>query len=220
MKRQIVAVVLLLSMMVMLCGCNFSVPFLSKPEDALEEFMTQDSLMEVLSRFDDISSEDVDDIATAFWVDVITSPSIKSLLLDNVRTISYSITNTSINGNRATITALITHYDMSPIIDCAFEIFYKKVLELDASGVEVPEDEDELMDLLMPLISQSIREAVSKTKPTETYTKVRFDCVKDSSGYWELKEIPDDFLEKVLLMNFYSALEDSLNNLEQYEYRG
>ena len=91
MKRQIIAVVLILAMTAMLCGCEFSVPFLSKPEDAVNEFMTQDSLMEVLSRFDDFSSEDVDDIATAFWVDVLTSSSVKSLLLDNVRCISYML---------------------------------------------------------------------------------------------------------------------------------
>ena len=76
MKRQIIAIVLLLAMTAMLCGCEFSVPFLSKPEDAVNEFMTQDNLMEVLSRFDDISSEDVDDIATAFWVDVLAPLSI------------------------------------------------------------------------------------------------------------------------------------------------
>ncbi len=220
MKRQIIAIVLLLAMTAMLCGCEFSVPFLSKPEDAVNEFMTQDNLMEVLSRFDDISSEDVDDIATAFWVDVLTSPSVKSLLLDNVRCISYNITNTTINGDKATVTVLITHFDMSPVIDSAFGIFYNKVMDLDASGVEVPEDEDELMDLLMPLISQSIKEAVAKTKPSETYTKVLFDCIKNSSMIWELEEIPDDFIEKVLLMNFEYALEDCLNNLDSYEYRG
>lgn len=220
MKCKIIAVVLILAMTVLLCGCEFSVPFLSKPEDAVNEFMTQDSLMEVLSRFDDISSEDVDDIATAFWVDVLTSPSVKSLLLDNVRCISYNITNTTINGNKATVTVLITHYDMSPVIDIAFEIFFNKVMDLDASGVEVPEDEDELMDLLMPLISQSIKEAVAKTKPSETYTKVRFDCEKNSSGTWELREIPDDFIDKVLLMNFEYAIEDCLNNLYSYEHRG
>lgn len=216
MKRQIVAAALFLAMLNMLCGCAFG---FNKPESALDEFMNQDSLMEVLSRFDDIPSED-DDVATDFLVDIITSPSIKALLLDNVRTLSYNITSTSIDGNKATITALITHYDMSPIIDSAMAALYIKVVGLAALGSEIPEEGDELMELLMPLISQSIREAALNMEPTETYTTVRFNCVKNASGLWELEEIPDDFLEKVLLMNFQSALVDGLDHFGQYGYLG
>ena len=203
-------------MLNMLCGCAFG---FNKPESALDEFMNQDSLMEVLSRFDDIPSED-DDVATDFLVDIITSPSIKALLLDNVRTLSYNITSTSIDGNKATITALITHYDMSPIIDSAVAAFYIKVVGLAALGSEIPEEGDESMELFMPLISQSIREAALNMEPTETYTTVRFNCVKNASGLWELEEIPDDFLEKVLLMNFQSALVDGLDHFGQYGYLG
>lgn len=216
MKRQIVAVALFLAMLIMLCGCAFG---FNKPESALDEFMNQDSLMEVLSRFDDIPSED-DDVATGFLVDIITSPSIKALLLDNVRTLSYNITSTSIDGNKATITALITHYDMSPIIDSAVAAAYINVVGLAALGSVIPEEGDESMELLMPLISQSIREAALNMEPTETYTTVRFNCVKNASGLWELEEIPDDFLEKVLLMNFQSALVDGLVHFGQYGYLG
>lgn len=49
---------------------------------------------------------------------------------------------------------------------------------------------------------------------------VRFDCIKNSSKIWELKEIPDDFIEKVLLMNFGNAIDECINNLDSYEYRG
>ena len=103
---------------------------------------------------------------------------------------------------------------MSPIVDRALEIFINRGEEMDNSGVEVPESEDELIELLLNVATQSFKEAISKTKPTETYTKIRFDCEKDSSGVWELSEMPDGFIEKVLLMNMESAIDDGLKSYD------
>lgn len=210
MKRRLIAVALFVAMIVMLCGCEMP-PLRNKPEDVVDALMKKDKLVELLAVFDDVSTEgDVDDIGEAFWIDVMTSPSIKSLLLDNVGSISYNITNTTINNDKAIVSTIITHLDMTPVMDKAMEIFFNKVLDLDASGVKVPEDQDELMELLLPIVSQSVKEAITKSKPTDTYTKIKFEC-DNHGGLWELREIPEDFLEKVLFMNFEQALEDSWN---------
>lgn len=210
MKRRLIAVALFVAMIVMLCGCEMP-PLRNKPEDVVDALMKKDKLVELLAAFDDVSTEgDVDDIGEAFWIDVMTSPSIKSLLLDNVGSISYNITNTTINNDKAIVSTIITHLDMTPVMDKAMEIFFNKVMDLDASGVKVPEDQDELMELLLPIVSQSVKEAITKSKPTDTYTKIKFEC-DNHGGLWELREIPEDFLEKVLFMNFEQALEDSWN---------
>ena len=199
----------------MLVGCGSSLPFLDKPENAIDEFMTQDSLMEVISRFDDIELDN-DDIYSVFWTDILTSPSIKTIMLENVRSISYTISDVSENGDKATATLLITHLDISPVIDRAFEILIKKGEEMDASGTQLPEDEEEATNYVFSIIKQSIKEAAEEKKPSETYTKVRFDLTKGESGYWDIDEIPDDFIYKVLLMNFQSALEEGFDSLGFY----
>lgn len=219
MKRGLLAVVLLLAMMFALVGCNSS-PFQNKPEDVIEEFLSQDSLMEIISRFDDFEVEEDGDMASLFWSEVLTSSSMKSLLLDNVRSIDYSITDVSETSYNAEVTAMITHLDITPIADKAFELLIDKINSMDAAHIEVPEDEDEAAALLMSLLKQSIREAIASKKPSETFTKVRFELTKDPDGFWEMDEMPDDFLEKVLLMNLQSAFEDGSASLDIYSNYG
>ena len=215
--KRIITSFLVVAMIIVLAGCSFSLPFLSKPEDVVDEFMTQEVLMDLLAQMDDfIIVEDFEDYGSIFWSKILTSASMKSLLLDNVRSISYTITDVSTNGNSSKVTALITHYDMSPIVDRAIEIFIDRVEEMDNSGMEVPESEDETVELLLNVATQCFKEAISKTKPAETYTKIRFDCEKGSSGVWELREMPDEFIDKVLLMNIESAFDDGWKNYDIY----
>ncbi len=162
MKRRVVAIVLVLTMMIMLGGCSLNLPFFSKPEDAVNEFMTQDSLMEVISRVDDVDLEADDDFFSLFWSDFISSSSMKSLMLDNVRSIDYTITDASTNGDKATITALITHHDLTPIVDRAIEGLIKRLEEFDAAGEVVPEDEDAALEVFLSVLRQSFKEAVAK----------------------------------------------------------
>lgn len=213
MKRRFTFAISLFVIILMLVGCGDSIAFLDKPEDAVNELLSQESLMELASRVDEFETNDDGNYASAFLKDVLTSPGIKSISLDNVRSISYSISDVSENGDKATATVLITHLDISPVIDKAFEIFMKKVEEKDASGEELPENEDEINELIFTLLKQSIKEAVEKKKPTETFSKIRFDLTRSSSGYWEIDELPDDFIDKVLLMNFPAAIDAGFDNL-------
>ncbi len=210
MKRHIISAFLLLTMMLMLVGCGL----LSKPEDAVDEFMTQDSLMEVISRLDDYSADDEADYSSKFWGSILTTPSVKPLLLENVRSISYGITEVSRSRDSATVAAVITHLDATPITDFAAEVFIEKLEEMDKAGVEAPENEDEILELILNVASQALKEAIAKAKPNETYTKVRFDCIKTSGGYWVLREIPDDFIEKVLLLNLPTVIAESVKGIE------
>ncbi len=71
----------------------------------------------------------------------------------------------------------------------------------------------------MNAFKQAFKEAVTEAKPAETFTTVKFDLIKDSSGYWEIDEVPDDFIYKVLLMNYQSALKrDGAGRIECYTY--
>ena len=124
----------------------------------------------------------------------------------------YKITNVSTNGdgNKATVTALITHRDITPVVDRSIEIFIDKLKEMDSSGTDFPEDEESIFQLLWPVMQKSIKEAAAKTKPTETYSTVKFKCVKNEILMWELEEIPDGFSE-ALLMNIDTAMENAGN---------
>lgn len=199
---KIVAFVSVLAILLMVLG--FDLPFLGKPENAVKKIMTQESLMDILSSFEEDFSKikEDDENYSMISVELIRSPGIKSFFLDNVRTMSYNITNVSKNGDEATVTALITHLDIYPVVECAYDLLESKILEYDS----IPENDEELKMFLLPLVQKSINEAVSKTKPTSTYTNVIFECKKDSVWPWELKELPDDFVE-VLLMNIDPAVE-------------
>lgn len=213
MKHKTVIYVLLIAIALTLCGCGSIIPALDRPEDLVERLLTQDNLMELISNIDDYSPEEDADLLSGLMADILTSSSFKSLLLDNVRAIDYSISDATEDGDKATVTALITHLDVTPIMDEASEIFVDKVYTLDSMGTPIPETEEEQNDFILSLLKQSVREAINKNKPSETYTKIRFECEKDSGGAWVLNDVPDDFIDKVLLINLYSAFAESFSSI-------
>lgn len=210
MKHFLRIVALLIVLAIVLVGLGYDVPYISdlpfidKPENAVKSIMTQEKLMEFLSYFEkyyselDPDSEDYSMMLSEFF----TSPAVKSFLLDNVHTINYNITNVSKNGDNATVTALITHLDIYPVIDRVYDLFVSKLKELDS----IPEKEEDKISLILPLLQKSIKDATSQTKPTVTYSNVIFECEKYALWSWELKEVPDDFIE-VLLMNIDPSME-------------
>ncbi len=210
MKKRVVAVIMLFAMLVTLSGCdNMKIPFLSKPEDAVDEFMKQENLMKLLADLEDDDSEEV-------MSDYIGVQSIKSLLLENIRTISYTVTDVSENGNTATITTLITHLDISPLATNAFTIFFEKLLTIDEDDIEIPETEEESMELLNSMLQKAFIEAATQIEPTETYTKIKFKCVKQSGNKWEVQETPDEFVDRVLLMNLYITMKEAIDSYDDY----
>lgn len=216
MKKRIIAAIMIIAMMFVLVGCDFDLPFLSKPEDAVNEFMAQESLIELLSLVEESYSEE-GDYADRLWHGVFTSASIKALLLDNVRSISYNITNTKEYSDYTTITAMITHLDMTPIAKSAIEEFANMLIEMDAKGEVFPENEDEIYEMMLRMLTKCLTDAAAKTKPLETYSKIQFKCEKNSGYKWELKEIPEEFFEKVLLMNIDSAYQSAFENVDYFD---
>ena len=134
---KIVAFVSVLAILLMVLG--FDLPFLGKPENAVKKIMTQESLMDILSSFEEDFSKikEDDENYSMISVELIRSPGIKSFFLDNVRTMSYNITNVSKNGDEATVTALITHLDIYPVVECAYDLLESKILEYDS----IPENQ-------------------------------------------------------------------------------
>ena len=208
--KRIIAVLLLLVMMISLTGCG-----LIKPKDILDEFMKQENLIDCLAVLEESSLDEDDDNYDyqKFLVDIINTPSIKSLLLDNVRSIRYNITDDSTNGKNATITTLITHFDISPVVDKAMEDFSDQFAEMDRSKLDGLENEEIIAEIIYPMILKSLKEAAGKIKPIETYTKIKFEFEENSAMQWELIEIPDDFYSQVLLMNLLDALENGFDSL-------
>ncbi len=189
---------------------GYNIPFFSKPENAVQDFMKQENLMEFLSRYEEYMEEpdEVDD-GSQIWIEIFSSPEMKSFFLDNIRSVSYNITNVSQNGNKATVTAMITHLDIAPVIDRTFKLWVDEILKLASSGAESFENEDFQTKVLYPLLQKSFKEAATKTKPTETYSTVKFKCVKDEIWIWELEEVPDAFYDKVLSMNMEQAVDNA-----------
>ena len=210
MKHLLRIIALLIVLAIVLVGLGYDVPFISdlpfigKPENAVKDLMTQEKLMEFLSSIEEYYSEldEDDEDYSMFMSELFSSSGFKSFLLDNVHTINYNITNVSKNGDKATVTALITYLDIYPVIDRVFELFATKITELDS----LPETENEQVSLLLPLLQKSIKEAVTQTKPTVSYSNVLFNCEKYSFFSWELQKVPEDFIE-VLLMNIDPAVE-------------
>lgn len=130
---------------------------------------------------------------------------------------SYTITDVSTNGNIATVTALITHNDISPIIDRMLYLFADQLVKMADAGEKAPENEDEQGEWLFSILMQALKEAASKERPIETYTKIKFTCEKDYNGDWVLTDIPDDFIEKVMLMNIDSAVQESIKNFDYFD---
>ena len=215
MKRRIIAFVLL-SSLIILNGCSSRASDSGKPEDAINEFMLQDNLMDLLSDYTD-SLSDSDNIFVSMF---FSSAGFKSQLLENVRSLTYTISDVSGAEDKARVTGIITHLDISPIIDKTYEIAFAKFAAIDSSEKELPENEEELEPIILSVFSQSLKEAIEIEKPTETFSKIEFYCMKNSEGEWEIDGIPDEFYNKVLLMNFPSALENAGKNWKQYEYIG
>ena len=213
MKKRIVSVVMLIAMMFMLLGCQIDLPFLSKPEDAVKEVMKQENLMELLSLAEERALNDESSSARMLQV-LFTIPSMKSYLLDNVRSISYNITDVPKNGKSATVSALITHYDLTPMVEKTIEILAERFAEMD-STMEIPETDEEMADLILPVVEKAIKEAAKSTKPLETYTKVRFTC-KQPVNMWTVQDYPDELYDSVLFMNFYSAFLKGIESMDTY----
>ena len=155
MKHSLVVFVSLVAIIVILVGCGSGIPGLSKPEDAVDTVLAQDNLMKWISIIDEFAPDD-DDLLSVLMADIITSSSFKSMLLDNIRSIDYSISDVSENGDTATVTALITHLDATPVMDRASQIFIDKVYTMDAIGTSIPDAEEDQIDMFLSMLKQSI----------------------------------------------------------------
>ncbi len=219
MKHLFRIIALLIVLVIVLVGLGYDVPFISdlpifgKPEDAVTDYLKQDNLMELLSRIEEgMTSGEIEseDPSGKYILEIFNSSYMKNLFLDNVRSISYNITNVSKNGDNASVTTMIRYLDLSPVLDRTFELLYDKLMEMDSNGSTLPETEGEQLELFFSVFQKSFKEAVAKTKPSESYRNVKFDCVKSSVWTWELKEVPDD-ISQIIFLNFYTAYENASN---------
>ncbi len=199
--------------------------FTCKPEDAVDEFMTQDNLIGLLTDYEDSLVENDSRTAKSIYR-TFTDPKMKALLLENARSTTYSITDVAKNGNSATVTAVIMHRDMTPVVERTMLIFLTKIAEMateaeespeeieeDAEPIEYGETElDQAGEFVFEIIHESLIEALFETEPSETYTKFRFQCYRTPTFKWELEDVPDEFFQKVLLMNYSDAMDKIISN--------
>lgn len=115
--------------------------------------------------------------------------------------IEFTIENSEIADETATVTVKFKYVNASPVVSAAIGEYFQQALAMAFSGA----DEDAMQQVFGTIFAEKIKSvSVSTTEAT-----VNFECIKTEDG-WKVKDVPADALN-VLTCNISSAF-DSLSS--------
>jgi len=175
------------------------------PEDTIDKFFTAAQKLDLISMAENTApsnTEDRDEILTVFEGEEqeVFPKSVEDYLKTNARKMTYEITGSEVNGDKAVVTVDCKYVDGGRILKATIGELFAKLFGQAFSGVEMTDEENDQMFL-------NVMEDQIKTLG-ETFIEVtlNIDLVK-MKGTWYIAESSDELLD-VAASGFISVIKE------------
>ena len=178
---------LFLSMLVFLTACG-------KPEDVVKSYCASvkafdfDKIDEYMANPTENSTND--DMEKEM-------PDIWNYAKENAKKMKYTVINSNVNGDKATVTVKFDYVDASGIMNAALADYVSKAWSMALAGNA---DEDAMTAILIDCFN----EKKASNQPSTATATLDFECIK-VDGKWKIDKVPKEF-SSVALCNIDKAL--------------
>lgn len=190
MKRIFKAIsIVLLAMVLFACGSK------PKPEASVVQFLSAAQKLDIqamsatidpsstdaLNKTKDLITEEEDDYSKFFL----------EYLKSNASKLTYSISGSEVNGDKAVVTVNAKYVNGAPLMKATFGEVLMKVMGMAFAGIEPTEDEtNQMFTTVMEEQSKIIGETFKEST-------IKVDCV-NKDGKWYICQISDELLDVVM----------------------
>ena len=190
MKKKLFSIMLAAVIMVSMVGCSSS-----KPENTVNEFLKNSKNFDLAAMNENISpdSQSDSDVVEAVEDNEDLKPYLK-FFKKNAQKMTYTIKETNIDEDEATVTVDFKYVDSSDALNAAF------------SGNEMSDEEIE------KLITDTLTEYESENSDKFAEKTLDLYCIKVDNK-WYIDDFDEEFFD-VLLCNYISSLENLDNALD------
>lgn len=192
-KRNLKLLVPLVIIAILLVGCGGSKP---KPEDTVTIFM--DSLKKV--DWQSMSSCMKDSDWEGENEELIDEESMQEFFTNTLAKLSYTIGESKVEGDNATVPVDIKYYDGTDLITEIMGEYFTKAMGMALSGQDMSDDDATKM------LGEMFSEKTQDLGDTYDEISVTFECVKEDEK-WVISDLDDNMLN-VITSNFNKVSED------------
>ena len=202
MKKKLFSIMLAAVIMVSMVGCSSS-----KPENTVNEFLKNSKNFDLAAMNENISpdSQSDSDVVEAVKDNEDLKPYLK-LFKKNAQKMTYTIKETNIDEDEATVTVDFKYVDSSDALNAAFTELLKVAFTQAFSGNEMSDEEIE------KLITDTLTEYESENSDKFAEKTLDLYCIKVDNK-WYIDDFDEEFFD-VLLCNYISSLENLDNALD------
>ena len=197
--KKILSIVLALSLALSLAGCGES-----KPDSTVTNFCNAlktydfEAISSYMENSNALSAPNLGDLAE----EDLGSEKLMTYLKENAEKMTYSLGETQINGDTATVPVSFTYIDASGVMTAALGEYLSQAFVLAFGGA----GEEQLAELFESIFT----EKAASIKPDTSTVKVSFTCVKVDDG-WKIADFSNTdstVLDNILTCNIASAFDD------------
>ena len=202
MKKKLFSIMLAAVIMVSMVGCSSS-----KPENTVNEFLKNSKNFDLAAMNENISpdSQSDSDVVEAVKDNEDLKPYLK-FFKKNAQKMTYTIKETNIDEDEATVTVDFKYVDSSDALNAAFTELLKVAFTQAFSGNEMSYEEIE------KLITDTLTEYESENSDKFAEKTLDLYCIKVDNK-WYIDDFDEEFFD-VLLCNYISSLENLDNALD------
>ena len=202
MKKKLFSIMLAAVIMVSMVGCSSS-----KPENTVNEFLKNSKNFDLAAMNENISpdSQSDSDVVEAVEDNEDLKPYSK-FFKKNAQKMTYTIKETNIDEDEATVTVDFKYVDSSDALNAAFTELLKVAFTQAFSGNEMSDEEIE------KLITDTLTEYESENSDKFAEKTLDLYCIKVDNK-WYIDDFDEEFFD-VLLCNYISSLENLDNALD------
>ena len=202
MKKKLFSIMLAAVIMVSMVGCSSS-----KPENTVNEFLKNSKNFDLAAMNENISPDSQSDSDVVEAVE--DNEDLKQYLKffkKNAQKMTYTIKETNIDEDEATVTVDFKYVDSSDALNAAFTELLKVAFTQAFSGNEMSDEEIE------KLITDTLTEYESENSDKFAEKTLDLYCIKVDNK-WYIDDFDEEFFD-VLLCNYISSLENLDNALD------
>lgn len=196
--RKILKVLVLTIGLLCLVGCNQS-----KPEQAVSDM------------FNAMKNTDIEKLSAILGSEtqeIAEEDAFLQLIKKSNQTLSYTIKESTIEGNKAKVVVDCTYGDLKPVIGDAMKNYMKNLFSVAFSG-EQPTDEE-----VDAMLQECINNSLTSIQTQQCSSKVTIDCIK-KDGVWVIDNTKENVpLADVFTGNMVSTfteLSDTISNIQE-----
>lgn len=202
--KKLISICLLMLMLLSLVGCGAA-----KPEATVEKFFSASQKLDTETMASTIvpsNKKDIEDIKNMMSKEQYPAEQIamyENLLgyvKGNAAKITYKVTGSEINGDKAIVTVDCKYVDVGPVIKATMGILMAKFTSMALSGTQITEEQTNQM------LVDTFKQQVNLVSETYKETTVKVSCVKQNNT-WYISEANEE-MKDVILSGFISASKD------------